>query len=81
MTEETLKRGDKLSVAICKVSKELKAWEKSTSYKTSEIFLNDGTNYNAVHIDEIMDFDELKNIAVGRLEHKLQILKDEFSKL
>lgn len=62
----------------------MKSWKLGKDQLVTErarFFLNDKTNYNKVDIERVIDFDELKNMAVGRLKQKLQILKDEFSKL
>lgn len=81
MTEENLQKGNNLLRAINKVNEELEVWEKATSYNTTDIFLNVGIHCNKVIVERVIDFDEMKRMAVGRLKHKLQILKDEFSKL
>ena len=83
MTREQLNNANKLSAKIENLEKSIEELTKSYSYSCSEISLNNkGHDWDfKIAISKFISFEELKEMALTRLNKKLDELKIEFDKI
>lgn len=80
MTEERLKKANKLLERIKKYQKEIDSWKMAVRFRNQEVSLrSDDMGYD-VHT-EFIDFEVVKTLTLARLKKDLESLETEFKNL
>ena len=84
MTEEKIKQGEELLNRLSRLKDQKKKWEKGVCFSEVELANTKGYSSNQItfSIDSsFINFDEVKLLAIAKIDKRISEVQEEFDKL